>query len=177
MTESDVQVLIAEASHALDNQQYAQAEELQRRAVQLLEEQSAESTRVADELEKLAGIHVQQGKNALAASEYERVLKSREAMVSADDSRVLRVLYSLGKAHFSDTKYDLAESAFRRGLAASETRPDSTREIAKFLCELGYLLYFVGRYREAEPYLLQALPLYEKLFGENHLATVWVLER
>jgi hypothetical protein len=175
--ESDVQVLITEASRALDNRQYAQAEELQRRAVKLLEERSDESVRVADELEKLAGIHLQQGKNALAAGEYERVLKSREALASANDSRVLRVLYLLGKAHFNDAKYDLAESAFRRGLAELQTRPDSTREVAQFLCELGFLLYFVGRYREAEPYLLQAVPLYDKLFGENHPTTVWVLER
>ncbi|HEV2988727.1 MAG TPA: hypothetical protein VG759_09815 [Candidatus Angelobacter sp.] len=61
MTESDIQKLLAEASQVLDNQQYAAAEDLQRRAIQLLETQS-EASRVADELEKLAGIHFQQGK-------------------------------------------------------------------------------------------------------------------
>ena len=61
MTESDIQKLLAEASQALHNQQYAAAEDLQRRAIQLLETQS-EASRVAGELEKLAGIHFQQGK-------------------------------------------------------------------------------------------------------------------
>ena len=62
MTESNAQKFITEASQALDNHQYAVAEELQRRAIQLLEAQSAEATRIADELETLAGIHFQQGK-------------------------------------------------------------------------------------------------------------------
>jgi len=38
-------------------------------------------------------------------------------------------------------------------------------------------LYYVGRYIEAEPYLLQALPLYETLHGPNDPETVRVLER
>lgn len=60
-------------------------------------------------------------------------------------------------------KYDLAETAFRRALAASEAQPES-RDLARFLSELGFLLYFVGRYREAEPYLLRALPLSMRRF-------------
>jgi tetratricopeptide (TPR) repeat protein len=155
MTESDIQKLLAEASQALDNQQYAAAEDLQRRAIQLLETQS-EASRVADELEKLAGIHFQQGKFGLAANEYDRVLKTREVSLPHADAQVLRVLYWQGKSYFSDMKYDLAEAAFRRALAASETRPDSRRDLAQFLYELGFLLYYVGRYPEAEPYLLQA---------------------
>jgi tetratricopeptide (TPR) repeat protein len=177
MTESDIQKLIAEASQALDDQNYAAAEELQRRAVRLLETQSAEANGIADELEKLAGIHFQQGKFAVAASEYERVLKSREESLSAADAKVLRVLHRQGKSYFSDMKYDLAESAFRRALAASEMQPHSSRDLAQFLSELGFLLYYVGRYREAEPYLLRALPLYETFHGANHPATVWILER
>jgi tetratricopeptide (TPR) repeat protein len=176
MTESDIQKLLAEASQALDNQQYAAAEDLQRRALQLLETRS-EASRVADELEKLAGIHFQQGKFGLAASEYDRVLKTREVSLPHADPQVLRVLYWQGKSYFSDMKYDLAEAAFRRALTASETRSGSRRNMAQFLYELGFLLYYVGRYPEAEPYLLQALPLYEKLRGANDPETVRVLER
>lgn len=177
MTESDPQKLINAASEALDRQQYATAEELQRRALQILEAQSTtDPTRVTDELERLAGIHYHQGKFRLAASEYERVVKEREALVATDERR-LRVLYWLGKAHFSDMKYDVAEAAFRRAHAACEAQPDSPLNTARFDCELGFLLYFVGRYREAEPYLLQALQLYEQIHGETHPDTVWVLER
>jgi tetratricopeptide (TPR) repeat protein len=177
MTESDLQKLITEASQALDRQRYATAEELQSRVIQLLEAQSVDATRVENECEKLAGIHYQQGKFGLAANEYDRVQKSREALLPVTDERNLRVLYWLGKAHFSDMKYDLAEAAFRRALAACETRPESPLNIARFVCELGFLLYFVGRYREAEPYLLRALEFYEKLHGETHPVTVWVLGR
>lgn len=92
MTESDLQKLITEASQALDRQQYATAEELQRRVIQLLEAQSVDATRVENECEKLAGIHYQQGKFGLAANEYDRVQKSREALLPATDERNLRVL-------------------------------------------------------------------------------------
>jgi len=121
MTESNAQKFITEASQALDNHQYAVAEELQRRAIQLLEAQSAEATRIADELETLAGIHFQQGKFALAASEYDRVLKSREVSLPAADAQVQRVLYWQGKSHFNDMKYDLAERAFSRALSECTT--------------------------------------------------------
>jgi tetratricopeptide (TPR) repeat protein len=177
MTESDVQRLTAEAQQALEKEEYADAEELQRRAVELLEKESAEVKRVADELEKLAGIHYQQAKFGVAATEYNRVLKAREASLPATDDRVLRVLYWLGKSHFSDMKYDSAEAAYRRALVAAENSQDSPLNVGRFLCELGFVLYFVGRYREAEPYLLKALGIYEKLHGESHPDTVWVLER
>lgn len=177
MTESDVQRLTTEATQALEKERYAEAEQLQRRAIELLEREAAEPTRVADELEKLAGIHYQQGKFGLAAAEYERVLKAREAWVPASNDRVLRVLYWIGKSQFSDAKYELAEAAFRRALAECETQSDFPQNIGRFLCELGFVLYFVGRYNEAEPYLLRALEIYEKLHGETHPETVWVLER
>jgi len=176
-TDADIQNLITEASRALDGQQFATAEELQRRVVQLLEAQSTDATRFETELEKLAGVHYQQGKFALAANEYERVQKSRESLLSSTDERNLRALYWLGKAHFSDMKYELAEAAFRKALVACETQPDSPLNIARFVRELGFLLYFVGRYREAESYLLRALELIEKLHGGSHPDTVWVLER
>lgn len=145
----DIQKLLAETSQALDNQQYATAEDLQRRAIQLLESQSAEASKVADELEKLAGIHFQQGKFGLGASEYDRVLKAREVSLPHADDQVLRVLYWQGKSYFSDMKYDSAEAAFRRALAASETRADALRELALFSYELGFLLYYVGRKRRS----------------------------
>lgn len=177
MVESNAQKLIAEANLALGSQQYAAAEEIQRRLIEISEAQSADVTQIADEVEKLAGIHFQQKKFRLAASEYEHVLKSRESSLPPTDSRILRVLRWLGKSHFHEQEYDSAEGAFRRALAASEALPDAHQETGHFLYELGFLLYFVGRYREAEPYLLRALSLCESLYGGSHPDTAKVLER
>jgi tetratricopeptide (TPR) repeat protein len=113
----------------------------------------------------------------LAATEYERVLKAREETLPVDADQILRLLYWLGKSYFNDMKYDSAEAVFRRALAESETRPDSPQNIGGFLCELGFLLYYVGRYHEAEPHLLRALQIKEATHGGNHPQTVWVLER
>lgn len=131
----------------------------------------------ADEVEKHAGIYFQQRKFDLAATEYERVLKAREESLPAGHDQILRVLYWLGKSHFNDRKYDSAEAAFRRALSECESQSDSAINIGRFLCELGFLLYYVGRYREAEPYLLRALQIKEAVCGGNHPETVWVLER
>lgn len=60
MTELDIQKLTTEASQALDKQQYAVAEQLQHKVVELLDAQSAHASEIADEIEKLAWIHLQQ---------------------------------------------------------------------------------------------------------------------
>jgi tetratricopeptide (TPR) repeat protein len=174
---TDAENLFEEANHALDRKQYAIAEKFQRQALTLLELHSEDASRIAAEVEKLAGIHFQQAKFGLAASEYQRVLKLREGSLPISDPQILRVLHCLGKSYFNEMKYDLAEAAFRNALAASETQSDSSRDVAQFLYELGFLLYYVGRYREAEPQLLRALRLYETLQGPNHPDTVYVLER
>jgi len=174
---SETEDLFRQAAEALKKRQYALAEKAQRQAIDLLEPHSPEADRLADELQKLASIHFQQKRFALAATEYQRVLSFREASLSANNPRVLQALYWLGKSHFNDAKYDLAQASFRRALEAAETLPGAEHNIGAFLCELGFVLYFVGHYSEAEPFLLRALQLYGSLYGENDLRTAWILER
>jgi tetratricopeptide (TPR) repeat protein len=168
------EVLFRQAAAARNNHEYARAEDLQQQGLALWRQQDE---RFARELENLAGIHFIQEKFELAASEYERALELRERLVPDDDSGALRVLYWLAKSHFQHQQYNSAETAMRRALSIIETRHDSLDDLAHWLYELGFLLYFVGRYQEAEVYLLRALALYEPVKGLSHPDTVKVLER
>jgi tetratricopeptide (TPR) repeat protein len=68
----------------------------------------------------------------------------------------------------------LQRSKMRKALALTETRNDSSESLAFCFYELGWLLYFVGKYQEAEPYLLKALPICETVHGPSHPQTVQV---
>lgn len=170
-------LLLRQAAEALDSKQYPQAEALQRRAVDLLDEHCAEAPNTALAWERLAYIHFIQGKFELAANEYQAALKLYGDHPSEDSTAVLRVLHSLGQSQFNQQKYEMAEGSLRRALVLAESLPEDTGYRARSLYRLGFLLYFVGRYRESEPYLLRALPLYERAYGPANLETVEVLTR
>jgi hypothetical protein len=57
----------------------------------------------------------------------------------------------MAKSHFEAQQYEAAETGMRRALAVTETRQDSAESVAFCLYELGWLLYFDGKYQEAEP--------------------------
>jgi tetratricopeptide (TPR) repeat protein len=172
---NDPDLLLEQAAEALKNKQYPAAEELQRKGCQLLREQGAEEPRIANEIEKLADIHRAQRKFDLCANEYLDVVKMREKFLSENDFSILRALYGSSKSHFEAQQYDLAESEMRRVLSIGETHTDSHETLAFCLYELGFLLYYVGKYREAEPFLLRALPICDSNLGVRHRQTIQVL--
>jgi hypothetical protein len=158
---NDAESLLGQAAEALKNKQYPTAEALQRKGCQLLREQMADESRISDEIEKLAGIHYAQHKFETAASEYEEVVKLRRAIQPANEFDVLRPLYGAAKSHFEGQNYEAAEAGMRSALSIAETRDDSPESLAFCLYELGWLLYYVGKYREGEPFLLKALSVSE----------------
>ncbi len=171
----DPNALLEQAAEALKNKQYPAAEALQRKGCELLREQGAEESRIANEIEKLADIHCVQSKFGLCASEYADVVRMREKFLPENDFSILRVLYRLAKSHFEGQQYELAESEMQRLLSLTETRSDSPESLAFGLYELGFLLYYVGKYREAEPFLLRALPICDANLGASHHQTIQVL--
>jgi tetratricopeptide (TPR) repeat protein len=159
----------------LEANQYAKAEALQRQACELLRGQPTDESVLAAEIEKLADIHCIQQKFDQCACEYAEVVSMREKFLPANDFNILRPLYRLAKSHFEGQKYELAEAEIRKALALTESRNDSPESVAFCLYELGWLLYFVGKYQDAEPYLLKAVSVCEAVQGSSHSQTVQVL--
>ena len=168
-------ILLEQAAEALKNKQYPNAEALQRKGCELLRELGGEESRLADEVEKLAQIHYVQKKFSTSASEYQEVVRMREKALPENDLGILKALYGLAKAHFEGQQYELSETEMRKALAIAEIRSDSRETLAFCLYELGWLLYYVGKHREAEPYLLKSLPICEKTYGRSHSQTIRAL--
>lgn len=99
----------------------------------------------------------------------------REKFMPTNDFNIPRRLYRLAKSNFEAQNYDSAEAEMRKALALAETRSDFPDSVAFCLYELGWLLYYVGKYRESEPYLLKALPICEAVHGDSHSQTIQVL--
>jgi tetratricopeptide (TPR) repeat protein len=171
----DIDALLQQAAEALKDKQYPTAEALQRRGCEILREQQADASRIANEIEKLADIHCAQRKFDLCANEYAEVVRMREKFLPENDFSILRVLYRSAKSHFESQQYDLAESEMRKVLSIGETHTDAHETLAFCLYELGFLLYYVGKYREAEPFLLRALPICDANLGARHHQTIQVL--
>jgi tetratricopeptide (TPR) repeat protein len=171
---NETENLLLQANEALEAKQYAKAEALQAQACKLMRGERADEYRLAIEIEKLADIHCVQKKFDQCANEYSEVVQMREKFMPANDFNILRPLYRLAKSHFEGQEYELAEVEMRKALALTETRNDSPESLAFCLYELGWLLYFVGKYQEAEPYLLKALPICETVHGPSHPQTVQV---
>jgi tetratricopeptide (TPR) repeat protein len=173
---ADTETLLQQAAEALKSKEYAKAEVLQRRGYeQLLREERVEESRLSTELEKLADIHCTQKKFEQCANEYAEVVQMREKFMPANDFNILRPLYRLAKSHFEGQNYESAEAEMRKALTLSETRTDSPESVAFCLYELGWLLYYVGKYLESEPYLLKALPICDTVHGGSHPQTIQVL--
>lgn len=172
---NETENLLLQAKDALEAKQYAKAEALQRQACELMHGERTDESLLATEIEKLADIHCIQKKFDQCASEYAEVVSMREKTLPANDYSILRPLYCLAKSQFEAQKYDLAEVEMRKALALTESRYDSPESLAFCLYELGWLLYFVGKYQDAEPYLLKALPACESAHGASHAQTIKVL--
>jgi hypothetical protein len=164
--------LLAQAAEALKRKEYPAAEALQRQGCALLREAKVDETRLATEIETLANIHYTQKKFDQAADEYSEVVQTRKRILPANDYNILQPLFNLAKVHFEAQKYDLAEAEMREGLAIAESYIDSPQTTGFCLYQLGWLLYYVGKYRESEPYLVKSLAVCDSAFGRSHPQTL-----
>lgn len=67
-----------------------------------------------------------------------------------------------------------AEMHLSNALSSAEGSKASSEDVANILAKLGSLYYIQNRPREAAPYLMRALPLYEKLQGASGKDVVWI---
>lgn len=151
--------------------QYAEAEPLARRALQIRETiLGPEHYQVADSLDLLGAIVGQTGDHAQAESLLRRALTIHEKALGAQHINTARSANNLAATLLESKRAAEAESLARRALAIREAvrgpdHPDS----AQSLYNLARALYMLGRPAEAEPIVRRALAIWEKSLGSDHV--------
>lgn len=147
---------------------YEESEDCFQRSLDLLEETvGKESPAYATALNNLASVHRFTGRYADAEREYAACLAIYRRTVGTKD-----VLYAAGLNGLSMVYLDqnlLLQAARLQTRAAEilDALPQCRDELAVSLCNLGLLLRQMGRLREAEEKLTQAVALFERELGTH----------
>ncbi len=107
-----------------------------------------------------------------AEADYRRALAIREARLGPSHPDTLRAIEDLAAALFKADACD--EEADALALRAIDAHEDAGRDDAEFaglIAAVGWRRYWIGRYVEAEPMLLRALAMRERLLGYGDPAT------
>jgi CHAT domain-containing protein/tetratricopeptide (TPR) repeat protein len=129
----------------------------------------------AQSLNDLAVVHLRSGDSVRAEPLLERVLDIRRKALGDRDRLVAASMNNLAEIYLTRGDYSRAKPLFegavsiQEPLAAKEQPPaDESRELAKFLNNLGRLLIAQDDFRAAEAPLLRSLDLREKTFPATH---------
>ena len=158
--------------------QYAKAEPLYRRALEIKEKISGpDHPDVATGLNNLAGLLRDQGQYAKAEPLCRRALEIDEKAYGPDHPDVAMGLNNLAGLLHAQGQYAKAEPLYRRALAIDEKAygPDHP-DVAMDLNNLGKLLHDQGQYAKAEPLCRRAFEIREKAYGPDHPDVATVLE-
>jgi tetratricopeptide (TPR) repeat protein len=150
--------------------QYAAAEPLYRRALEIREKQlGPDHPHVAQSLNTLALLLKAQGNYAAAEPLYRRALEIYEKQLGPDHPRVATSLNNLAGLLYAQGNYAAAEPLYRRALEIYEKQlgPDHPH-VAASLNNLAALLEAQGHYAAAEPLSRRALEIVEKQLGPDH---------
>jgi tetratricopeptide (TPR) repeat protein len=98
---------------------------------------------------------------------YQKAVELQEELKS--DLALATSLNNLAKLYYTQGRYDLAESLYRRLLVIDKkVYGENHPHVATSLNNLASLYKSQGKYKEAEPLHLRSLSIREKQLGENH---------
>jgi CHAT domain-containing protein/tetratricopeptide (TPR) repeat protein len=149
---------------------YAQAEELQKRALAIRERTlGAGHPDVAQSLNNLANVYNNQGRYADAEGLLRRALAIREKALGARHPDVAVTLKSLAGVYAKEAKYAEAEALYTRALGIEEKALGASHSaVARSLVGLANVYLDQGNYAAAEALQKRALAIQEKALGKDH---------
>jgi CHAT domain-containing protein/Tfp pilus assembly protein PilF len=162
-----------QASELYQQGNYAEAEPLFQRALQI-SEQSLGSTHpaVATLLNNLAMVYLDQRNYAEAEPLFQRALQISEQSLGSTHPEVATSLNNLALLYSDQGNYAEAEPLFQRALQIREQNLGSTHpDVALALNNLAMIYHEQGNYTAAEPLYQRALQIYE----QNHLESATTL--
>jgi serine/threonine protein kinase/Tfp pilus assembly protein PilF len=150
--------------------QFAEAKDLYKRSLDILETTQAPATDIAALLDDLAQVYSREQQWALAKQTYERALDVDRRILGDDHPRVATHLHNLAVVAQNMGDLRQAEALYRDAIARQERAYGSEHpETAGARGNYGLLLRREGRLQEAEPLLRSALSVTLKLYGpENY---------
>jgi tetratricopeptide (TPR) repeat protein len=176
---AEASLLLNQAGYYLDDRaQYAAAEPLYRRALDITEKAlGPEHPATATSLNNLAALYDSQGQYAAAEPLYRRALAIREKASGSEHPDTATSLNNLAALYASQGQYAAAEPLYRRALAIREKAlgPEHPAT-ATSLNNLAGLYKSQGQYAAAEPLYRRALDIWEKALGSEHPHTAMCCE-
>ena len=150
--------------------QFAEAKDLYKRSLDILESAQAPATDIASLLDDLAQVYSGAQQWALAKQTYERALDVDRRMLGDEHPRVATHLHNLAVVGQNMGDLRSAEALYRDAITRLQSAYGSDHpETAGARGNYGLLLQREGRLEEAEPLLRGALSVTLKLYGpENY---------
>ena len=162
--------LSQQLSKLYNDSRYSEAIPIARRLLELLQKDlGPEHPDVAQSLNNLAMLYVEQRGYSDAEPLYKRSLAIYEAKLGKDHPDVASTLNNLANVYELQGKYADAEAFYQRSLAIREKvhGPDHPA-VAVSLNNLALLYDNQGRYSDAEPLYKRSLAIREKVLGPDH---------
>jgi non-specific serine/threonine protein kinase/serine/threonine-protein kinase len=168
-TEAAIRQTLGDAYSALAR--YSEAEKHLLRSLKLRKDKlSADSPDTLATMNSLAGVYAARGEEPKADSLYTEVLDARRRILGAAHRDTLQTMNDYGSLEISRGHYNRAESLFREAVeltTSSGQVPD-----CESVNNLGVAYLCLGRFKEAEPLLKQALAGFRERLGSDHPQTL-----
>ncbi len=153
------------------------AREILDRGAERIEHQLSDQPELrASLLDAVGTVYLHLGLFEQARPLLEAALTARETLYGSDHVEVATTLHHIALLHFNQGRYDESEQLFRRRRALPQYRRDLGDEhalVANCLYELGNVLMVQGQLAEAEPFLIRARDVRERVLSADH---PWVAE-
>lgn len=97
-----------------------------------------------------------------------RALQLRRELLGENDVAVAESLHAIGIHHYFATVFGKAEEFFNKALAQAMLLQGEDRRVAAIKQDLAIMLVAAGRYKEAEPILVETLAMRRRILGPDH---------
>lgn len=155
----------------------AEAEQLYKQSIALIEQALPDDPVLAGSLNNLGSFYIGQKRTAEATPLLERALSIYVSKLGDNNAQTATAINNLAGVYVSERKFDQAEALYRRALAATESILGPQHyAVAISLASLAQVKFFKNQFAEAETLLKQGLAVAEKSTGPESQLSVQLMD-
>ena len=163
---------------AYKERNFAMAQEMFHRALNVFEGTTELDPRIATTLNNLGATHEALGEYEQAELRYRHALTMIEMIQGPDHPDVVVGLNNLASLYFSQRAFDKAEPLWQRGLSISEGfLGEAHPHLIQTLLTLGLVTQAQKKFDQAEPYYIRAIEIGKRSLGDDHPSLIPLYER